>query len=113
MSKNENIFVSTRDLGIFEAFFIFLWCRVVDPDPDTDLDPAFQVNPDPDTDPDTIRIHGFDDQKLKKKIQLKFFLLSFFDQKMPFPLSFGLHKERPRYMRSPQSSKENIKHFKK
>ncbi len=30
-------------------------------DPDTDLDPAFQVNPDP------IRIHGFDDQKLKKK----------------------------------------------
>ncbi len=74
-SYNENIFGSTRDLGIFEAFFIFLWCRVVDPD--TDLDPAFQVNRDPDTDPDTIRIHGFDDQKLKKKIQLKFFFIFF------------------------------------
>jgi hypothetical protein len=39
--------------------------RVVDPDP------AFQVNPvtDPGTDP--IRIQGFDNQKLKKKIQLK------------------------------------------
>jgi hypothetical protein len=34
----------------------------VDPDslnPDTDQDPAFQVNP--------IRIQGFDDQKLKEK----------------------------------------------
>jgi hypothetical protein len=36
----------------------------VDPDSlnlDPDLDPAFQVNP------DSIRIQGFDDQKLKKK----------------------------------------------
>ncbi len=40
-------------------------------DPDSfnpDPDPAFQVNPDL----DPIRIQGFDDQKLKKKIQLKF-----------------------------------------
>jgi hypothetical protein len=36
------------------------------PDTGTDPDPPFQVNPDPDP--------GFDDQKLKKKIQLKFFL---------------------------------------
>jgi hypothetical protein len=45
-------------------------------DPDTDLDPAFQVNPDPDTDPNTdtdsdpIQIQGFNEQKLKKKIQI-------------------------------------------
>jgi hypothetical protein len=37
-------------------------------DPDTDPDPAFQVNHDP------IRIQGFDDHKLKKKkIQMKIF----------------------------------------
>jgi hypothetical protein len=39
--------------------------RDVDPysfNPDTDSDPAFQVNLDPDPDPDL----GFDDQKLKK-----------------------------------------------
>jgi hypothetical protein len=41
---------------------------------------AFQVN----TDPDPIRIQGFDDQKLKKKIQLKIFLLLFFDNKLQF-----------------------------
>ncbi len=38
----------------------------MDPDsfnPDTDPDPAYQVNPDP----DPIRIQGFDEQKLKKK----------------------------------------------
>jgi hypothetical protein len=32
----------------------------LNPDPDTDPGPAFQVNP------DQIRIQGFDDQKLKK-----------------------------------------------
>jgi hypothetical protein len=42
--------------------------RVVDPDSlnpdlDTDSDPAFQVNPNP----DPIRIQEFDDQKFKKK----------------------------------------------
>jgi hypothetical protein len=58
----------------------------VDPDPD----PAFQVNPDTaDTYPDPIWIQGFDDQKLKKKIQLKY------------------------SRRSLQPSKENIEHFKK
>jgi hypothetical protein len=42
--------------------------RAVDPDsfnPDPDKDPAFQVNSD--MDPETIRIQGFDDHKLKKK----------------------------------------------
>jgi hypothetical protein len=39
-----------------------------------DPDPAFQVNPDP----DSIRIQGFDDQKMKKKRQLKI-SLSVFD----------------------------------
>jgi hypothetical protein len=50
----------------------------VDPDSlNPDPDPPFQVNPntdlDSDTDPDPSRIQGFDDQKLKKKIQQKFF----------------------------------------
>jgi hypothetical protein len=39
----------------------------LNPDPDTDPDPAFQVNPDPEMDPDP----GFGDQKMKKKILLK------------------------------------------
>jgi hypothetical protein len=39
---------------------------------------AFQVNPDP------VRIQDFDDQKLKKKEQLKIFLNLFFDQKLKF-----------------------------
>jgi hypothetical protein len=43
----------------------------LNPDPH----PAFQVNP--------IRFQGFDDQKLKKKIQLKLFK-SLFDQKLQF-----------------------------
>jgi hypothetical protein len=45
----------------------------LNPDTYSDVypDPAFQVNPDPDTDPNPIRIQGFDDQKFKKKIQLK------------------------------------------
>jgi hypothetical protein len=40
--------------------------------------PAFQVNLDLDTDPEPKRIHGFDDQKLKKKIQQKIVFLIFF-----------------------------------
>jgi hypothetical protein len=46
----------------------------VDPDllnPDSDPDPAFQVNPDPDS--DLIRIQAFDDQKLKKENTAEFF----------------------------------------
>ncbi len=35
-------------------------------------DPAFQVNPD----------QGFDDLKLKEKIQQKYFFISFFDQNL-------------------------------
>jgi hypothetical protein len=53
-------------------------CIQMHPDPDTDPDPAFQVNLDPDTDP--FRIQGFDDQKLKKIIQVK----GFFDKKLQF-----------------------------
>jgi hypothetical protein len=34
--------------------------------------------------PDPIRIQGFDDQTLKKKIQQKVFYLSFFGQKLQF-----------------------------
>ncbi len=52
---------------VFGSHFVFT--RTVDPDSlnldqDRDPDPAFQVNPDKDA--DLIRIHGFDDQKLKK-----------------------------------------------
>jgi hypothetical protein len=46
--------------------------KAVDPD---SLNPAFQVNLKPD--PDPTRIKGFNDQKLKKKIQLKLFFLLF------------------------------------
>jgi hypothetical protein len=42
-------------------------------DPDTDPDAAYQVNPDP----DPIQIQGFDDQKLKKKMEPKIFLFFF------------------------------------
>ncbi len=54
------------------------YSRVVDPE-SFNPDPAFQVNRD--TDPDPIRIQGFNDKKLKKKIQLKIFCI-FFDQKL-------------------------------
>jgi hypothetical protein len=74
---------------------------------DTDPDPAFQVNPDTEPDPDPVRIQGFDDQKLKKKIQLKFFYI-FFCSKIAIYLSLGLLKGRPSYMRSLQPLKENI-----
>jgi hypothetical protein len=53
-----------------------LFCRAVDPDSmNPDPDTAFQVNQDPDTDPDTIRIQGFDVQKLKKKNTSEFFFI--------------------------------------
>jgi hypothetical protein len=63
----------------------------VDPDPD----PAFQVNPDPDTDADTIRIQGFEDQTLEKKIQMT----NFFDQKLQFT---GAYDQTTREAFSPQ-----------
>jgi hypothetical protein len=62
------------------------------PDPITDPDPAFQVNPDP----DPIQIQGFDDQKLKKKIQQKIFLYLFLIENCNLLMS-----------------KENTQHFKK
>jgi hypothetical protein len=40
----------------------------LNPDPDTDPDPAFQVNPDPDTDP------GFDNPGLDKSTAEFFYL---------------------------------------
>jgi hypothetical protein len=57
----------------------------LNPDLDTDSDLEFQVNPDTDTDtdPDPIQIQGFDDQKMKEKIQWNFFI-SFFDQILQF-----------------------------
>jgi hypothetical protein len=50
-----------------------------------------------------ISIQGFDNQKLNKKIQLKFF--SFLIQKFAIYLSLGLHKECPSSRRSLQPSK--------
>jgi hypothetical protein len=53
--------------------------------PDTDLDPAFQVN----LDPDPIPIQGFDDQKLKEKtaeIFLYLFLIKKCNLLKPRPL---------------------------
>jgi hypothetical protein len=50
----------------------------------TDPDPAFFLiaDPGPDTDPDPVPNPGFDDQKLRKKSQLK--KLIFFDKKLQF-----------------------------
>jgi hypothetical protein len=42
------------------------------------------TNPDPDPDPDPIGIHGFNDQKLEKKLQLKKNFNFFFYQKLQF-----------------------------
>ncbi len=68
----------------------------------------FRLNTNPD--PDPIRIQGFNDQKLKKKLQLK---KNVFDQKLQFTyLSLGLHKVCPSHRRSLQLSKEAIQHFK-
>ncbi len=59
---------------LFEDFSRAVDPNSLNPDPNTDPDPAFQENPDP----DPIGIKAFDDQKLKKKIQLKIFLYLFF-----------------------------------
>jgi hypothetical protein len=45
--------------------------NLLNPDRDADPDSAFQVNPD--TDPNLIRIQGFEDQKMEKKIKQKIF----------------------------------------
>jgi len=57
-----------------------------------------------------IRIQGFDDKKLKKNTAEK---CKLFLSKITIYSSQGLHKRRPSYRRSLQSSKENIEHFKK
>jgi hypothetical protein len=64
------------------------------------------------TDPDPIRIQGFNDQKLGKKLQLKIFLNFFFLSKTAIYLFLGLQKVCPSYRRSLQFSKEAIQHFK-
>jgi len=61
-----------RDTLLVIKCFSYIYNSVVDPDflnpdPDTDQDPAFQVNPDPDL--------GFDEQKFKKNRAEFFFLL--------------------------------------
>ncbi len=68
----------------------------------------FRPNTNPD--PDPIRIQGFNDQKLKKKITAE--KKNFFGSKTAIYLSLGLHKVRPKYRRSLQLSKEAIQHFK-
>jgi hypothetical protein len=59
--------------------------------PDTDPDPAFQVDPDP----------RFDDQNLKKNNSSKIVLI-FFGSKIAINLFLGLHKGHPNYRRSLQ-----------
>jgi hypothetical protein len=69
----------------------------VDPDSlNPDQDPGFQFNPDP----DSIRIQGFDDQKLKKKNTAEKFFIIFFGSKIVIYFC-------PNYRRSLQPSKEN------
>jgi hypothetical protein len=58
-----------------------------------------------------IRIQGFNDQKLKKKLLLNKNQI-FFESKTTIYLSLSLYKERSSYRRSLQLSKEAIQHFK-
>ncbi len=60
-----------------------------------------------------IRIQGFDDQKLIKIYRWKKINYYFVLSKIAIYLSLGLHKGRPSYRRSRQSSKKNIHHLKK
>jgi hypothetical protein len=59
----------------------------------------------------SIRIRGFDDQKLKKYTAEKFIYI-FFGSKIAIYFFLALYKGRPSYRRSLQPSKENIQHFK-
>ncbi len=68
------------------------------------------LNTDPD--PDRIRIKGFDDQKLEKiYVQPKIVIYILLIKKYNWLIN-RLHKGRPGYRRSLQSSKENIQHIK-
>ncbi len=69
----------------------------------------FRLNTNPDRNP--IRIQGFNDQKIEKKLQLKNFFKFFFFKNCNLP-TLGLHIVRPSYRRSLQLSKEAIQHFK-
>jgi hypothetical protein len=61
-------------------------------------------------DPDPIRIQGLMKKNFTKFKAENFYI--FFWSKIAIYLSIGLHKGRPSYRRSLQSSKENIQHFK-
>jgi hypothetical protein len=61
--------------------------------------------------PDSIRIYGFEDQKLKKKNTAENFLISFLDKKIAIYLSLGLHKGCPSYRRRPFSPQKRISMF--
>jgi hypothetical protein len=60
-------------------------------------------------DPDPVADPGFDYQKCKKFTAEKNYIIYINNC---IYLSLGLHKGRPSYTRSIQSSKENIQHFK-
>jgi hypothetical protein len=70
----------------------------VDPDTDTDPDPAYQVNP--------IRIQSFDDQKLKK--QHRIFFLSYFDLKWQFTYNQATGEAFSSQKRTSSTSKNEI-----
>ncbi len=100
----------TPPASCYLLFFAVLWIRIhCIRTPDTDPDPAFQVKPD--ADPVPFWIEGFDDQKLKINTA-EYFFISFLKLKNPIYWFLDLFKGRPSYVRSLQSSKENIQHFK-
>ncbi len=72
---------------------------------DTDPDPAFQVNPDP----DPIRIHGFDDQKIKKKYSCKFFYIFFLIKNGKFIFGQATWEAFSPQKRTPTPSTSKIK----
>jgi hypothetical protein len=58
-------------VNVYEIRAVDLYSFFTDPDPDPELDVGGQYGSNPD--PDPIRIQGFNDQKLQKKLQLKIF----------------------------------------
>ncbi len=96
--------------GLFQKFLLVV-SRVVDPYSFFRIriqSLLLEANTDPD--PNSIRIQGFKDQKLKQNYSWNFLL--FFLSKTAIYLSLGLHKVCPSYRRSLQFSKEAIQHFK-
>jgi hypothetical protein len=79
--------------------------RAVDPDSwNRDPDPSFQLNPDP----DLIRIQGFDDQKLKKKILQTIFLYLFY-QKLQFTFVQAAVHEKSSALKTEHPARQKIK----